>query len=282
MLWIVFFALFSLKAFASCDLGLLENDAAKKYHYIIVPGILNEIVPYYMTEYRRRLLSLGVPADQITRLNNATLSLPEESAVGMMREISKINTKHRLVFLAHSKGALETLYLLLNNKKKVNLERAFLIQGALDGSSLYRVLVAEQRKGSFFSLVQVLRSWPYIKNFSDSLGFDMVRKKLAGISKELDLLKKITFIETDKSYEGLSFKFKTVGGIYRDSYNTPGDGVLLRSDHLPFELKEIKNLCRHYYKADHGDLVKAAPWEKERTQRIEGFLNEILFGFKRN
>lgn len=284
----VFFLMlfFSLKSFSTCDLGLSEKTEAKKYHYILVPGILNEVVPYYLTEYRRFLLDLGVPPEQITRINNSTLSRPLKSAERIAREVFKIQShaveKKEFVFFAHSKGALEALYFLYKNNKRLRLKKAFLIQGALDGASVYKMVVSDEKEGLLFDLGRSLRQWAAVKSYSDTMGFPIVRKNLKGLSQKKGLLSKITFIESDKDYDKLAFRFKLVGGFYNEFYKTPGDGVLLRSDHIPFELKGNTDICRFYYKVDHGDLVKAAPWEKTRVRRIESFLNELLFGFKRN
>ncbi len=278
--------LFSLRSFSSCDLGLSEKIEAKKYHYILVPGILNEFVPYYLTEYRRFLLELGVPQSQITRINNSTFSGPLRSAERIAQKVFEIqknmSVKRDFVFLAHSKGALETLYFLYKNQKKIHLKKAFLIQGALDGAGIYKMVVVDEKEGLLFDFGRMLRQWSAVKDYSDTMGSPEVRKVLTGLSESKNLLDKITFIESDQEYENLALRFKLVGGFYNDFYKTPGDGVLLRSDHIPFELRDVAEICRFHYQADHGDLVKAAPWKKARIKRIKSFLKELLFGFKRN
>ncbi len=272
----------STKVLAGCSAPFSSKENLKKYNFVIVPGIFNEIVPYYMTEYRRYLLEAGVSDDQILRVNNGTRQRPEEASLGMLNKLMKMDQGKEFVFLSHSKGALETLYMLLDQNQRIKLKRLYLIQGALDGSSLYRLIVLGEGRGVLLGAGRLLGKIPYIREYSKSFSSDFVRQKMKGVSTRRDLLSKTVFIESDKSYKDLSFKFKLVGGFYNKTYQTSGDGILLKSDHLPFELQGDEGVCRKFYEADHGDLVKAAPWEKGRILRIKEFLDEILFGFKRN
>ncbi len=254
----------------------------KSYNFVIVPGIFNEIVPYYMTEYRRYLLDAGVPSRQILRINNSTRKRPEEAAAEMLNRIKGMDKEREFIFFAHSKGALETLYMLLDEGEKVRLKRVFLIQGALDGSALYRLIILKEGSGVLLGMGRLVGKLPYVKDDSVSFSSSFVREKMLGLSKQENLLEKITFVESDQSYKDLSFKFKLIGGFYNKTYMTSGDGILLKSDHLPFELQGSEEVCRKFYEADHGDLVKAAPWESGRIFKIKKFLDEILFGLKGN
>ncbi len=266
------------KGVANCD--FLSRSELKSYNYVIVPGIFNEIIPFYMTEYRRYLLDFGVPESQILRINSVTGKTFEKMALEIKDKILALDKKKAFVFFAHSKGALETLYFLMKND--IKLRKAFLIQGALDGSSLYKLFILGEEKGFLFSLGRAMGSLSYIKTYLESFNFNHVRKKLKRVVEERSLLNKIVFIGSEDEYINLSFKFKFSASLYESIYGKSGDGVLLSSDQIPFAVKDDNNICRFFYKADHGDLVIAAPWQKKRINRIKLFLNEILFGPKRD
>lgn len=282
-LWFLFLVSVSWSALGSeqlCELGLSKKASLQAYNYIIIPGIVNEFVPYYMTEYRRFLMDEGVPSNQILRINNSSLYAPEKNVDKLITEVSSFKNDKPLVFLAHSKGALELLYALLKDKNiESKLERAFLIQGALDGSSIYRALIHEQRKNTFFGVGRWLAKIPFIKKYAESFGFPFVRSQLQNLPLRSNLLSRLVFVQSDAPLDKLSYKFRYVGGFYKDFYGSPGDGVLLKSDHIPFSLKD-KNICKVFYEADHGDLVKAAPWQKGRVQKVRSFLSNLVFGLK--
>ncbi len=264
----------------AADCNFLSKNELKNYNYIIVPGIFNEIIPFYMTEYRRYLLNSGVPKEQILRVNSTTRETFEKGALKIKDKILALDKKKAVIFFAHSKGALETLYFLIENN--IKLKKAFLIQGALDGSSLYKTIILGERRGFLFGLARVIGSLPYVRMYLESFNFNHVREKLKGVVKQKNLLNKIVFIQSEEESINLSFKFKFLGNFYKKIYGRPGDGVLLLSDQIPFAVKDESNICRFFYKADHGDLVTAAPWQKQRINKIKLFLNEILLGSKRD
>lgn len=269
-------------ASTDCSLGLNNLNEAVKYNYVIVPGIFNEVLSFYMTEHRRYLMSIGVPSGQIFKLNNGSYIKPEENISYFKEMMKKITGDRKIVFIAHSKGALETLYYLLDTVDLERVKKAILIQGSLDGASSYKMVMGDRPLTGFLSYVRRLSHFKFIREFGGAFDFKYVRNRLKDLSLRKKLLSKITFIESEKDLKDLPARFSVLGGFYQDSFESAGDGVLLKADHVPYELQDNKSVCRKFYAVDHGDLVKAAPWESLRVDRIQNFMKDILLGFERN
>lgn len=259
-----------------CTLDLNKRRKASDYNYILVSGILNELLPFYMNEYVDYLISLKVPKKQIIRVNASSLLDPFIASKSLEETINEINNNKKIVFISHSKGALETLYYLNNEKDNVaaKVEKAFLIQGALDGSSLYKAFYDVKEIGFIKRAIK----WMVGDKFPKPFNYRFVRKNLLGIKNKKELLKKITFITSEVTYDKLPFKYKMVGDIYQSNFKRSGDGVLMRSDHIPFELSsELDKLCVTNYDVHHAYLVTAAPWDSEHLQDIRDFLKSLFF-----
>lgn len=274
---------FSQTGLASdCSLRITDLKKASKFNYVIVPGILNEFMSFYMTEHRRYLMSIGVPNDQIYRLNNRSYIRPDDNVNAFNELMDEIDNEKKVVFIAHSKGALETLYYLLNLVDLSRIERAFLIQGALDGSSSYKMVMDGKSSLWPFKYIRYLQYFTLVKRFSESFDALKVREKLKGLSFKKDILDRVTFIESEKKLEDLPARFLLLGSFYQQVFKSAGDGVLLKTDHVPYELQKNTKLCRKFYEIDHGTFVKAAPWESLRTLKIRNFMEDLLLGFERD
>lgn len=259
-----------------CSLDLGDKRKASDYNFILVSGILNEFLPFYMNDFEDYLVSLKVPKKQIIRVNASSLLDPFMASASLGATINQIANNKKIVFISHSKGALETLYYLNNQKDghAARVEKAFLIQGALDGSSLYRAFFDVKEIGFFKRAIK----WMVGEVFPKPFDFRSVRKNLLGIKNKTKLLKKISFITSEVTYERLPFKYKMVGGIYQSNFKGSGDGVLMRSDHIPFELSdELEKHCVTNYDVHHAYLVTATPWSSEHRQDIKDFLKSLLF-----
>ncbi len=273
-----FLCLFASNSFAlgECSLDLNKDRKASDYNYFLVSGILNEFLPFYMNDFEDYLVSLKVPKNQIKRIDASSLLDPMKASKVIADNINKISNGKKVVFISHSKGALETLYYLHNEEDghASKVERAFLIQGALDGSSLYRTFYDDKKIGFIRRAIR----WMVSDTFSRPFSYKGVRRNLAGLKNKKTLLNKITFITSEVTYENLPFKYKMVGGLYQSSFKKSGDGVLMRSDHIPFELADVhSSLCIQNYDVHHAYLVTSVPWNSEHRQDIRDFLKSLLF-----
>jgi hypothetical protein len=275
---ILILLLLNSHSFASteCTLDLNEVRKANDYNYLLVSGILNEFIPFYMNDFEDYLISLKVPKKQIIRVDASSLTDPMKASSSIANVVNKISNGKKVVFISHSKGALETLYYLNNEKDGYasKVEKAFLIQGSLDGSSLYRAFYDVKNLGYFRRAIK----WIVSESFALPYDFRKVRKNLVGLKLKKKLLAKISFITSEVTYENLPLKYKMVGSLYQNSFNKAGDGILMRSDHVPFELKgEHEKHCIQNYDVHHAYLVCTAPWNRSHRQDIRDFLKSLLF-----
>jgi triacylglycerol esterase/lipase EstA (alpha/beta hydrolase family) len=277
VLTFTFLCFYSATALAQKPCGLnLKKEELKNYRYILIPGVLNEIITHYMTEHRRFLMYNGVPTSQIHRINLSSFDKPGLAVDTLEEAFKKIPSDKELIFIAHSKGALETLYFLKKHYSQLKLKKAVFIQGPLDGSSMTKLPGEEAFSGVVKFLIAKLESVEYIKDYNRSYGYKRVRSNLSNLYDYPDLIKKSLFIESDTVYKKLKWKFKALGSQYFEYFGSVGDGVLMGSDHIPYVLKNDKALCRWKYDEDHSNLVKAAPWNRAKVKKIRKFMRRLL------
>lgn len=275
----VLIVFFSIRVFGF-DCGLKEDSKnLKDYNFVLVPGIFNEVLTFYFTEHRYYLINQGVPREQIHRINNSSLLSPEEESLKISDLILKINNDKPIVILAHSKGALESLYALGRGHSKV--QKAFLIQSPLDGIGSYELSYDDKFKSHpdknlLLSALQVGASLNYIKSKHEKFSKAYLRKSLQPILGKDELVNKLVFITTESKYEDLPYKFRLLGSLYQKYFGSAGDGVVLTQDQIPFELQGSGSICTLHLEGDHGTYVKAAPWRLERKERIYSFLDMLL------
>ena len=274
----IFILLSSLKSYGEqdCSLGIEESEL-RNYRYVIVPGILNEILSYYMTEHRSFLMRRGVPANQIHRFNLSSFMKPDESAKILESKVLALPQDKELIFIAHSKGALETLYFLNKTHQKIRLKSAILIQGPLDGASITKLPGEKGFLGFLNSFVKKVISVSLVKAYEKSYSFTHIRKVLKDLPGYPNLLKKIIFVESSVEYSKLKGRFKPLGSQYKKYFGKAGDGVLMDTDHIPFSLKDSDLICKVTIEVDHSDLVKAAPWNSLRVKKIRTFMQRVLY-----
>jgi hypothetical protein len=265
------FASLAMKITSHCSLNLKDNRELQNYHYVLVRGVLSEISPYYMTPHRDYLKAKGVKTENIHIIGSSSNLKPEEAALQMNNIISRLSDK-KIIFISHSKGALETLYYLNNQKDLGHIAKAYLINGPLDGASLYQL--AYERDDIF--VMNIARK-AISKDYALSFSSQYVRKKLGNINSNSHLLKKIVIIQSRTKYSHVPFKYKITANLYRKVYGAVGDGLLLTSDHLPYVLKGHSKLCKVTLDTYHDELLKAFPWDKEKIKNIEYFLDRLLF-----
>ena len=231
-----------------------------------------------MTEYKYFLIDSGVPLAQIHKFNSSSIKSPLDESKRLIEFTNKIYKKQKkpLVVLAHSKGALESFYM-LNSIDDSLLKHVYLMQGPLNGVSSYKVFYGEPRKKEplYLKAVKKLMKWAFVSNRFKNFSQEQVHENTKEFIKKKDLLSKITFVVSETSFEKLPLRFKFLGFLYKSQFQSLGDGVILKSEQLPKDL-DLKQACVIEMTASHEYLVKAAPWNRKDVLRLKTFL-KFLF-----
>lgn len=140
----------------------IENmERAGKYRYFFVTGFLSEMLQWSFVEYYydnlKEFRHRGIPESNLIRpISLTSSSNAADNAEKLYRIISEqgAGEQRDLVFIGHSKGALELLLMSLNHldfiKKRVRA--VFLLQGAIGGSPIADYLAGETVEGALDKL----------------------------------------------------------------------------------------------------------------------------------
>ncbi|MBY0371088.1 hypothetical protein K2X33_10405 [bacterium] len=113
---------------------------AARFRWILSKGFLHELHSGYMEGNALVLRELGVPADQIHMVGMSSLRGIEENAVLMRGPVYEFAARgpEPVIFLAHSKGAAESLGLLTTDPEfeEQRVKAFFSLQGAYNGSGV--------------------------------------------------------------------------------------------------------------------------------------------------
>jgi hypothetical protein len=263
---------------SKCSDSTLSLNSLKNYSFILVPGIFNEFIPFYMTEYKYFLMESGVPLTQIHKFNSSSIKSPLDESNRLTDFATKVfkEQKKPLVVLAHSKGALESFYM-LNSVDTSILKHVYLMQGPLNGVSAYEVFYGKPRKKEplYLKAIKKLMKWAFVSNRFKNFSQEEVHENTKDFIKKKDLLSKITFVVSETSFEKLPLRFKLLGFLYKNQFKSSGDGVMLKSEQIPKDL-DLTKVCIIDMVASHEYLVKAAPWNKDDVFRLKNFL-KFLF-----
>ena len=113
---------------------------ARSFRYVFVGGFRNERMPGYFAQNVAELRALGVPHRQIRVILPSSDRTTGENAAEIRSRFGEIAAegRERLVVIAHSRGACDTLAFALANASFVeqHIEALFLVQGPFGGSGL--------------------------------------------------------------------------------------------------------------------------------------------------
>ncbi len=131
--------------FRSAEEGSLKVPAtvareARTFRYVFVGGFHNERMPRYFAANIAELKALGIPRDQIHVVQPSSHRTSEDNAEEVRARFLEIAREgpERLVVIAHSRGACDTLAFALGDPAFVrdHVRAMFLIQGPFGGSGL--------------------------------------------------------------------------------------------------------------------------------------------------
>lgn len=154
---LVFFSLFFMGRFAACAASneqfqnLLNSDPSRvsadhcqrapQFQYVFVPGIFNELMPYYFADQIKWLAHCGVAKRDIHLANigsTLTLLAAAQTLESQFKRLLSKEPNKRLVIIGHSKGSPEALAGILQSSKEVQERVAsiVLVQGSFAGTPI--------------------------------------------------------------------------------------------------------------------------------------------------
>jgi len=280
---ILFFVLlYANTSYGECKKDVVDVNNVSNYSYVLIPGLFNEFIAFYMTEYKNYLLEMGVPKEQILRFNSSSFEYPQKESIRLFKRLQDFSPDKPLVIFAHSKGALETLYM-LKDFDLSKIHHVYFLQGPFDGASSHEIFYTPSDEEDAWSLkvAKKLAKWAFLSNRYSNFSKEEVRKRVKQTTERPGVLEKLTFVISETDYENLPTKLKLLGGLYETHFDVPGDGVLLKENQLPKDL-DVEKTCVLDIPASHDLFVKAAPWDSERISKIHSFIKYLLMDQQSN
>ncbi len=265
---------------------------ALKYRYVFVGGFLNERMPGYFTANVRELRTAGVSRDAIFQIFPSSHESIDGNAAEVRARFEEIAAlgPEKLVVIAHSRGACDTLAFALKNPEFVrkHVHSMFLLQGPFGGTLLADYVAG---KGSRPDGAMPWRDRAVLSVMGRLEGFFRGRGKLGGLSelrrqpaRDLwtSLLRehraavaivspKIYFITAATHPSSLRF-IQRATGSYLHIEDGPNDGMVALSDQ---SLAEVGTIVANLI-AGHHDLTHARTSTKETRGYPRALTQAIL------
>lgn len=250
------------------------SSAVQSYEYVFVAGFLNEGLLGYFKDNKDLLEEVGISKQQIHVLKPSSQEGVIKNALNLSKQLTTIYKKsnRRLVIIAHSKGALETLALAVSQPKLIDtaVHKIFLVQGALKGSAVADYISGEgPAAGSEMPLEE--RAW-FLLSGRTARAIDpiinrgmtaLTHKYTASLWNTLFKLKgmpsssvssKIFYV---RSYDQTQQMAEVIDctGTYIATYFGKNDGLVTVQDQSFTEFGTVLATLR----ADHADLFTPRP-----------------------
>ncbi len=244
---------------------------ACRFRYIFVGGFANEQMNGYFVQNVRDLRSMGVPRSSIHTIFPSSRETIEESARKISEQIFTISSKgpERLVVIAHSRGACDTLAFALTEPEFVrdHVEALFLVQGAFGGTALADYVVGDgpsmdNRMPTRFRIIaglvaHVERGLMRRGHHAGLAGLTRAESQpywdrmLAKHSEAIPILTPRTFFIRSETKPFQLGRFRRAIGWYLHLYDGPNDGIVAVKDQYIPGLGT--SLC--ILNCGHGDLT---------------------------
>ncbi len=253
---------------------IIQKKIVKKFEYVFIAGFLNEGLLGYFKDNKKALLVNGVPKKQIHIINpssNKGLSQNIPLILKKLKEIRNLKKK-KLIIIAHSKGAAETLGLAMLHSDFIenNVHKIYLVQGALKGSGVADYI---QGVGPAMSKDAPLKArlWFYLAGRTARAMDPIINKGITSITHEYaknywedifnkvgapsnSLSQKIGYITSYEHPKKMSDVVDCTGWYLHTSFGK-NDGLVELKDQY---FKNFGNLLI-VMKADHTDLMTFKP-----------------------
>lgn len=244
---------------------------ARRFRYVFVGGFANEQMKGYFVQNSKDLRSLGVPRTAIHTIFPSSRETVEECAQKIREEFYTISSEgpERLVVIAHSRGACDTLAFALGDPAFVrdHVEALFLVQGPFGGTVLADYVVGDgplmdKRMPTRFRIVASL-----IAKLERGLMHRGHHAGLAGLTRRdsqpfwarmltdhaeaIPILTARTFFVRSETKPSRLGRFRRAIGWYLHIYDGPNDGIVAVKDQYIPGLGT--SLC--ILNCGHGDLT---------------------------
>lgn len=255
------------------------RDLARAHHFVFVAGFLNEgAQPAYFNQNRNALLDAGVKPEAIDILFPKSGNSVEENVTFLLKKLPELAAKgpQKLVLIAHSKGAVETLAFVLAAPVFVrdHVQAVFLVQGAFGGSAiadyikgtghpldermpaLQRVEFALAAKGGKLLDARIERGFQSLTRREATALWARLLPPSSGSASRLakGLADRIFFVRTRRAPEKVC-PLLVITARYLDTYYGPNDGLVILSDQwVTGTGRVIADLD-----VDHSGLTMAGP-----------------------
>ena len=264
------------------DLDVPEDVArkARAYRYAFVTGFRNERMPGYFAQNMAELKALGVPQRQIHVINPSSSQTSEANLQDVRSRFLEIAGEgpERLVVIAHSRGACDTLAFALGDVSFVRdrIEAMFLIQGPFGGSGIADYVAGsgrpmDRRMALRHRIIAGLMA-RLARPAARKLGLEVIEgmtpeasrafwaRALAGDPEELALVGSKTFYVRSSIHPSrLGFGRRAIAWYLR-AYHGPNDGMVALADQsLPGLGTVIATI-----EAGHSDLTHKFPSSRGR------------------
>ncbi len=278
------------KEFQQEEKSSLKEDIksrAAQYHYVFIPGFLNEGMPSYFGDNITALQSVGIKNDSITVLSSSSLTAPLENVHSLQQQIKQLPDSKKLVMIGHSKGAVEALLFAMDNPSFVQkrVQAFFLVQGAFLGSPIADYLAGKGRAvdgripflsrvffyGANFFLSRLIVTNGLLALTSHNISEFWYSKNL-DLNHINTLDKKVFYIKSRQNYRYMS-TFIDSAGRYLETYYGDSDGlVVLEGQSLSLVGRTIATIDG----ADHTDLMLSYPISNREKKYRFAFMNTLL------
>jgi len=129
------------------DIPAKVSRTARRYRYVFVGGFHNERMPGYFAQNAKELRAKTVPKRSVHFISPSSHKTVAENAEAVRARFGEIAGEgpEKLVVIAHSRGACDSLAFALKNPEFVSdhIQAMFLVQGPFGGSAVADYVVGE-------------------------------------------------------------------------------------------------------------------------------------------
>ncbi len=276
------------------NLSVNTNSIQKsqEYNFVFVGGFLNEISYGYFKDNESFLKDLKIPKKQIHKIFPSSSVAVEKNIPWLAKNLlEKFNSnKKPLVIISHSKGAAETLGVILKYPlilKKIH--KVFLVQAAVRGSHVadymmgvgrkldekmvwHRRFEMDFKKSANVTIPQLVNQG--ISSLSHSAMTNLWNKLAKGRRDEFKekLKNKVFYIGSHEQLDGIS-KSITASGLYLSTYYGASDGLIMANEYYIDDLGTRLGLFENI---DHMDLFLGFPYSNGSIRLRQKFTMALL------
>ena len=252
-----------------------QIQKARSFHYVLVKGFLGEVGGGYYADNRNELQAWGVPNSHIDIVSPSS----HRSFVDNLPLLTNKFGKHfvgdeKLVIIAHSRGAVDTLAWALYNAGPIQkyVKDIFLLQGAFGGSGVADYFAGcghevDSRMEKYTTLFPILRNiyYGYYLNLWLGTGLGSLRRDnssrfwrqmLSRFQDQIPLIRdKIHFVTASISDPDRASFILRPTAWYLKTYYGPNDGLVAIDDQA---IEEVGNIVLAT-EGDHADFSSPQP-----------------------